>query len=485
MTTPLWSAAEAAAATNGMQVGDWAADGVSIDSRTVAPGDLFVAIRGPHHDGHDFVKEALERGAAAAMVHAVPGGVAHDAPLLVVPDTAEGLVDLARYARMRSEARVAAVTGSVGKTSTKEALRAALAGSGATFASSGNLNNQWGVPLSLACMPQDVAFGVFELGMNHPGEIAPLSRFVEPDVGIVTTVEAVHLEHFASDAAIADAKAEIFCGMGPDSTAILNRDNRHFARLVAHARTRGVGRIWSFGTAPGCDARLIDCSIHAAASAVTAEIRGEMVQYTLSAPGRHWIANSLAVLLAVRALDGDLGAAMRALGRIQPMKGRGGRSRIEVVRDGRQGTILLIDESYNASPVSMAAALEVLGQIDVNGHGRRIAVLGDMLELGPDGPALHRALAPAIEAAGIDLVFGCGPLTGELFDRLPPAIRGAHAADAAALAPIVAEVLRPGDAVMVKGSLGSRMATVVAAVERLGAAPAETPRVRRRFAAAT
>lgn len=483
MTKPLWSAVEAAAATNGMQAGDWAATGVSIDSRTVAPGDLFVAIQGPNFDGHGFVRDALERGAAAAMVHAVPQGVAHDAPLLVVPDTMDGLVDLARYARMRSEARVVAVTGSVGKTSTKEALRAALGATGAAFASAGNLNNQWGAPLSMARMPPDVAFGVFELGMNHAGEIAPLSRFVEPDVGIITNVEAVHAEYFHGVEGIADAKAEIFCGMGPDSTAILPRDNPHFARLVAHARTQGVGRILSFGEGDGAHARLLDCSLHAAASVVSAEIMGEAVQYTLSAPGRHWVTNSLAVLLAVKAMDANLKGAILALGRIQPLKGRGGRSRIDIVREGEAGSILLIDESYNASPVAVEAALGVLGGIDVNGHGRRIVVFGDMLELGPDAPAIHRDLAPAFIAAEIDLVFACGPLTRHLYDALPAAMQGAHAPDSAALAPIVAAALRPGDAVTVKGSLGSKMAQIVTAIEKLAASPAEARHARRRVGA--
>lgn len=465
MTTPaLWPAAEAAAATNGMQVGEWAATGISIDSRTVADGDLFVALRGPNFDGHDYVQDALTRGAAAVMVDRVPQGVPHDAPLLVVEDTMEGLTDLARFARMRSEARVAAVTGSVGKTSTKEALKLALSATAPAYASQGNLNNQWGAPLSLSRMPEQVAYGVFELGMNHAGEIAPLSRLVEPDVAIITNVEAVHAAHFHSVEGIADAKAEIFRGMGPESTAILNRDNPHFPRLVAHARTQGVGRIWSFGEHPEADARLVDCSLHTAASAVNAIILGEPVQYTLSAPGRHWVLNSLSVLLAAKGLGANIAGAARAMGRITPLRGRGARIRIEVEQGG---AILLIDESYNASPVSVAASLEVLGGVDSGPDGRRIAVLGDMLELGPDAPALHAGLKEPVLANDIDLVFTCGPDMKHLHDALPEGRRGAHAADSRALAAVLADAVRPGDCIMVKGSLGSRMAVVVEALEAL------------------
>jgi UDP-N-acetylmuramoyl-tripeptide--D-alanyl-D-alanine ligase len=468
MTTPaLWPAAEAAAATNGMQTGEWAATGISIDSRSVVSGDLFVALRGPNFDGHEYVKDALAKGAVAVMVDRVPQGVPHDAPLLVVDDTLDGLTDLARYARMRSEARIAAVTGSVGKTSTKEALKLALSATAPSYASQGNLNNQWGAPLSLSRMPEQVAYGVFELGMNHAGEIAPLSRLVEPDVAIITNVEAVHAAHFDSVDGIADAKAEIFRGMGPESTAILNRDSPYFARLVAHARTQGVGRIWSFGEHPEADARLLDCSLHTAASAVDAMILGEPVRYTLSAPGRHWVLNSLSVLLAAKGLGANIAGAARAMGRITPLRGRGARITIELQRGSQAGKVTLIDESYNASPVSVGAALAVLGGVDSGQDGRRIAVLGDMLELGPDAPAMHAALKQPVLANDIDLVFTCGPDMKQLHDALPEARRGAHAADSTALAAILADAVRPGDCVMVKGSLGSRMAVIVEALENL------------------
>lgn len=479
---PLWRAAEAAAATDGRSSGGWVATGVSIDSRTVQPGDLFVALKGPSFDGHDYVADALARGAAAAMVHRADGQWPVGAPLLRVRDTMSGLESLGIYARLRSEARVVAVTGSVGKTGTKEALRTALADQGATHASAGNLNNQWGTPLSLARMPADSAFGVFELGMNHPGEIAPLSRQVKPHVAIITTVAAAHLGNFDSEAQIADAKAEIFSGMGPDTTAVLNRDNPHYARLLAHARTQGIGRIWCFGESVGADARLLDCSLHATCSAVSAVIRGEPLQYSLPLAGRHWVLNSLAVLLAVRALGGDLALAARSLAKLQAVPGRGARRRLRLAGEGAAGSLVLIDESYNASPVSVAAALDVLGRSDPGTGGRRIAVLGDMLELGDDASALHRGLRPLILANEVDQVFTCGPHMGDLFATLPDNLRGAHGADSAALAPLVAAAVGPGDVVMIKGSLGSRMDRVIAALDRLdtGDAAATAPTAAKR-----
>lgn len=468
----LWTSLDAEAATAGRATGPaWAATGISIDSRSVRPGDLFIALQGPNFDGHDFVADALARGAAAAMIHrsaeGLSGGLPGDAPLLTVDDTMDGLVSLGGVARERSPALIATVTGSVGKTGTKEALRLALEDQAPTYANVGNLNNHWGVPLSLARMPEETRYGIFELGMNHAGEIAPLSRQVKPHVAIVTTVEPVHLEHFDSVEEIADAKAEIFAGMGPTEIAILNRDNPHFARLLAHARTQGVGRIWTFGEHSNADARLTDCSLHANASAVSATVMGETIQYSLSAPGRHWVTNSLAVLLAVKALGADLSSGARGLARITPPKGRGARSRIRFGRDGRSGSFLLIDESYNASPASLAAALTVLGQTDLGPQGRHVAVLGDMLELGEQAAALHAGLREELTARKIDLVFACGPLMANLYDILPPAMRGGYAPDSAALAPLVADAVRDGDVVMVKGSLGSRMAPIVAALQAL------------------
>lgn len=464
---PLWSAAEASAATGGATTKPWRASGVSIDSRTVAPGDLFVALKGPKFDGHDFVTAALRNGAAAAMVMQRPSGLAADAPLLVVADTQKGLEALGGAARRRTTARILGVTGSVGKTGTKEALRRAFERQGNSFASAGSFNNQWGVPLSLARMPRDTLFGVFELGMNHPGEIDALSRQVRPDIAVITTIEPAHLGFFASVEAIADAKAEIFAGMAPGAAAVLNRDNPHFARLAAAARAQGIGRILGFGSHPDAAVRLINAHLYATASAVTAAVMGEIVDYCVGIAGRHWVMNSLAVLAAVKAAGGDVGAAAAALASLAPLDGRGRRHRIAVPG----GSVELIDESYNASPASMRAAFSVLATIEPPKGGRRIAVLGDMLELGREAPRLHAALAEPIAQANVDLVFTVGSEMRALHEALPPARRGAHADTAATMAETVASRLQPGDVVTVKGSLGSRMSLVVKRL--LAAAPAE------------
>ncbi|PWC34677.1 UDP-N-acetylmuramoylalanyl-D-glutamyl-2, 6-diaminopimelate--D-alanyl-D-alanine ligase [Azospirillum sp. TSO35-2] len=442
----------------------WAATGVSIDSRKVAPGDLFVALRGPNFDGHAFVGAALATGAVAALVDHIPDGLPADAPLLRAPaDTLEAMAGMGAVARARCGARFVGVTGSVGKTGTKETLRHVLSAQGPTYATEGSLNNHWGVPLSLARLPADRAYGVFELGMNHAGELGPLSRQVRPDVAIITNVEAAHLEFFAGVEAIADAKAEIFEGLGPNGVAVLNRDNGQFARLKAAAVRHGLSHVWSFGAADDADARLLDCSLHATCSAVTAVIRGERLQYCLSLPGKHWVMNSLAVLLAVKALGADVAAAARALSSLQPVKGRGTRKRIHA----DQGAFTLIDESYNASPAAMVATLEVLGTIDPGAGGRRIAVLGDMRELGERADALHAALVDPLRAAHVDSVYACGPHMRALFDRLPEAMRGAWTESSVDLAPIVGAAVKGGDVIMVKGSLGSRTGLIVDALAAL------------------
>jgi UDP-N-acetylmuramoyl-tripeptide--D-alanyl-D-alanine ligase len=459
--TVLWTAEEAATATGGQiahagVAHGWAAGGVTIDSRKVAPGDLFVAIRGPNFDGHDFVATALEAGAAAALVSHVPDGLPADAPLLMVPDTLAAMEQLGRAGRERCRAKVVGVTGSVGKTGTKEALRHVLSQQGRTYATEGSLNNHWGVPLSLARLPAETDYGVFELGMNHAGELGPLSRLVAPHVAVITTVEAAHLEFFASVEAIADAKAEIFEGMAPGGVAVLNRDNPHFDRLSAAAEARGL-RVWGFGAHPGAEARILESVLHATCSDVTAEIGGTRIQYCLSLPGRHWVMNSLAVLLAARGLGADLTAAARALCSLQPVKGRGTRKRINLAH----GAFTLIDESYNASPAAMSATFEVVSRIDPGAGGRRIAVLGDMRELGERADALHAGLAEPLKAAGIDTVYCSGPHMRALFDRLPAGMRGHWAETSAELAPVVARSIKSGDVVLVKGSAGSRMGTVV------------------------
>jgi UDP-N-acetylmuramoyl-tripeptide--D-alanyl-D-alanine ligase len=436
--------------------------GISIDSRTIAPGDAFFAIKGDNRDGHDFVAAALAARAGLAVISSDKReSFPHDAPLLTVPNVLEGLRALARAARARSSAKIVAVTGSVGKTGTKEALRLALGQDGETHASVASYNNHWGVPLSLARCPQSARYAVFEIGMNHAGEIEPLTRLVRPHAGIVTTIAPVHLEFFGSLEAIADAKAEIFLGLERAGAAVINRDIAQFDRLERCARDAGVERVVSFGEDARADARLIKCSLQSDGSTVAAEILGTEVAYKLGAPGRHLVINSLAVLASAVLLDADLALAALALAEWRPASGRGSRITLEI----RGGNALLIDESYNANPASMHAALALLGQAEIGPRGRRIAVLGDMLELGPRAADLHRELAHAVPASGVDLVFCCGPLMRALWEALPPNRRAGYAENATALEPQVLATVVPGDAIMVKGSLGSRMVPIVKALQ--------------------
>jgi len=437
--------------------------GISIDSRTIKSGEAYFAIKGDVHDGHDFVDAALKAGGSLAVVEAAQRRkFASDAPLLLVDDVLEGLRDLARASRARLNAQVIAVTGSVGKTSTKEALLGVLSAQGETHASVASFNNHWGVPLSLARCPASARFAIFEIGMNHAGEIEPLVRMVRPHVAMITTVEPVHLEFFSGIEAIADAKAEIFAGLEPGGVAVLNRDNSQFARLVADARARGVARIVSFGAEAPCEARLLDVSLHASTSAVHANIFGHDVTYKLGVPGRHMAMNSLAVLAAASLVGADLALAALSLSQIAPAAGRGVRRVLEIANS----EAILIDESYNANPASMAAAINVLGQAKIGPRGRRIAVLGDMLELGPAGPELHRGLAEVVKANRIDLVYCCGPLMRNLWDALSAGKRGGYAENSAGLEAQAVSAVRGGDAIMVKGSLGSKMKTIVNALEK-------------------
>ncbi len=475
MTAALWTSTEAAAATGGRATATWAASGVSIDSRSVAAGDLFVALRGPTFDGHDFVPAARKAGAAAAVVAQTPGGVADTAALLMVDDTQTALEALARAARDRATGRLVAITGSVGKTGTKEMLALALTAVAghrtAVHASRSSHNNQIGVPLSLANLPREATYGVFELGMNHAGEITPLTRLVRPHVAVITTVEATHLGHFDSVEHIADAKAEIFEGMDGQGAAVLYRDNTHFDRLRAAAAARGITRIIGFGESAGCDVRLVGYVSDSRRNRVTVELNGGTIDYDLGIDGRHWAVNSLAVLGAVSALGGDVATAAASLAGMTAPAGRGARHLIDL----GDGPLVLIDDSYNASPASMRAAILTLAAAPPGPAGRRIAVLGDMLELGPTEDALHAGLATDLAAAGIDLVFTVGPRMARLHEALSRERRGGHmAASAQIVAPLFA-ALGAGDVVLVKGSLGSRMGAVVDALIDAGAAPA--PRV--------
>jgi len=372
--TSLWTLADMARAMRADIAGAPQAEiaGISIDTRTIAKGEAFFALTDVR-DGHDFVEAALKAGAGVAVVaRSKRDRFPADAPLLLVDDVLDGLRDLARAARARMSAKVIAVTGSVGKTGTKEALRLALSADGETHASVASYNNHWGVPLSLARCPADVKYAIFEIGMNHAGEITPLTKLARPHVAIVTTVEAVHLEYFGSIEKIADAKAEIFLGLEPGGTAVINRDNSQYARLAAAATAAGVKHIVRFGEDPSCEARLIRFALHADMSSVHADILGHEVHYKLGAPGRHLVNNSLAVLAAASLAGADLALAALALGKLRAPAGRGAR----IILHPPGGSALLIDESYNANPASMAAAIALLGQAEIGARGRRIAVLG-------------------------------------------------------------------------------------------------------------
>jgi UDP-N-acetylmuramoyl-tripeptide--D-alanyl-D-alanine ligase len=424
----------------------------------VQPGDLFVALQGEGRDGHDFVREALARGAAGAMVHR-PLQV--NGPLLQVDDTLGALARLGGFARARSTAQVVAVTGSVGKTTTKEMLRTILAASGPTHAAVASYNNHWGLPLTLARLPRDAIYCVVEIGMNHAGEIAPLARLAHPHVAVITTIERAHVGHLGGIEAIADEKASIMLGLDPNGIVVLPRDSPQFARLRQAA---GGIPILTFGAGSAADVRLIEAEPDAGGSAILVEIAAGELRFRLQAPGRHMAMNALAALAATQALGLDLAAAAQALEAFVPIAGRGARRPLAL----RGGGALLLDESYNGNGASMRAALDVL---QLQPARRRIAVLGDMLELGDDGPGEHVSLASEVARCS-DLVFACGPLMRQLYDAIPPQLRGAHAADSATLAPIVAAAVLPGDAILVKGSLGSRMKIVVQALEALAQPPA-------------
>jgi UDP-N-acetylmuramoyl-tripeptide--D-alanyl-D-alanine ligase len=437
-------------------------NGISIDSRTLVKGDAFFAIKGESREGHDFVEAALKAGAGVAVVGPDQRDRFGGSPLLIVADVLEGLRNLARASRDRMRGQIIAVTGSVGKTGTKEALRLALSAEGETHASVASYNNHWGVPLSLARCPAEVKFAIFEIGMNHAGEITPLVKLARPHVAIITGIEPVHLEYFGSLEKIADAKAEIFSGVEPGGAVVLNRDNAQYERLANAAKAARIERVVSFGEHAAANARLTKVSLQSDSSTVEADILGQIVTYKLGAPGRHLVLNSLAVLAAVSIVGADLALAALALNSLKPASGRGARTVLAVPG----GSALLIDESYNANPASMRAAIALLGQARVGKLGRRLAVLGDMLELGSTGAELHRALAPAITAAGIDLVFCSGPLMRALWEALPSRARGGYAETAGELESAVLAAVQAGDAVMVKGSLGSKMGPIVRALER-------------------
>ncbi|MCF7699756.1 UDP-N-acetylmuramoyl-tripeptide--D-alanyl-D-alanine ligase [Loktanella sp. M215] len=467
---PLWTAADAARATGGEAVGDWAATGVSIDTRTLRPGDLFVALAAAR-DGHDFVAQALAKGAAAALVSHRPEGVAGDAPLLIVPDVLRGLEALGVAARARTAARVIAVTGSVGKTSTKEMLRAALDPQGRTHAAEASYNNHWGVPLTLARMPADTEYAVIEVGMSNPGEIAPLAKLARPHVAMVTTVAAAHLESFGSLAGIAAEKATIMDGLEPGGVAVLNADLPTSGVLLDHAAAGGH-RVVTFG-AQG-DWALGDVRITDSATVIAARHDGTDYLFKLAVPGRHFALNALAVLAGCEALGADPVQAAQDICQWSPPQGRGTREVIVLDQGIAEETLDLIDDAFNANPTSMAASLEVLAAShprDGIGRvvkGRRIAILGDMLELGADEMQMHADLAENLHLARAHVVHCAGPRMRALFDALPGDLRGQWAPEADDLAGQVAKLVDAGDVVLVKGSKGSKISRVVDAIRKLG-----------------
>ena len=435
--------------------------GISIDTRTLQPGDLFFAIKGENSDGHTHLGQAFTNGAAAAVVdedHAeAPNATG---PVYVVKDVLAAMENLGRAARARSTARIAAVTGSVGKTSTKEALALVLSDAGPTHASTASYNNHWGVPLTLARMAGAARYGVFEIGMNHAGEITPLVALVRPHVAIITTIAPVHLAQFSGIEAIAAAKAEIFTGIVKGGVAILHRDIAQWGQLQKAANAAGIRHVLSFGSSKEADARITSIDVFPEGTYVEAEVLGQSLRYRMAAPGKHFAENSLAVLLAARAMGLDLVKAAKSLEHFRPPAGRGHR----IVLRLHHGEATLIDESHNANPASMRAALEVLGALPVTGEGRRIAVLGDMLELGPDEKKLHAEISGAISRNKIDVVFAAGPLMRQLYELLPKQRRGAWFATAAELEAAIVPVLVPGDVIMIKGSNGSRMGPLAKAL---------------------
>jgi UDP-N-acetylmuramoyl-tripeptide--D-alanyl-D-alanine ligase len=468
MSEPLWTADELVEATGGFLTIPFDANGVSIDTRTLAPGDLFVALVGDGRDGHAFVADAIAKHAAGAVVHADigPADISTGIPLLRVDDTLAALNRLGGFARARfgdAGGQLIAVTGSVGKTTTKEMLRGALAAFGPTHAAAASYNNHWGLPLTLARTPRDALFCVAEIGMNHAGEIAPLARLARPHVAVITTIAKAHVGHLGGIEAIADEKASIMSGLEPNGIAVLPADSPWLARLKAHA---GDVAVLTFGAHVSADVRLVDFQPDAEGSLIHVDVVGRTVSLRLGAPGQHMAMNAVATLAVIAALGLDPVEAIDALEAFAPLSGRGAKREIAI----GCGSALLLDESYNGNGASMRAALDVLS---LQPARRRIAVLGDMLELGDEGPAEHAELVSSVTRSA-DLLFTCGPLMRNLFDATPQPLRGAHAENAAQLALIVASALRRGDAVLVKGSLGSGMRQVVQAIEAAAKSSAAT-----------
>ena len=470
--TALWTAAEAAAATGGRATTDWQATGVSIDTRSLEPGELFVALKDVR-DGHDFVADALAKGACAALVSRIPEGVPEDAPLLIVDDVFAALQALGQAGRTRSKARIVGVTGSVGKTSTKEMLRAVLKRQFKVHAAEASYNNHWGVPLTLARIPRDAELAIIEIGMNHPGEIEPLSRLARPHVAMITTVAPAPLEAFESLEGIATEKAAIFRGLEPGGHAVYHGDLDTTPILAAGAGRAGADRI-PFGEAEANACRLTSVKLSRDVTIGQADILGTSLLFKIASPGRHFAVNAVGVLGVVAALDADLALAASDLGHWLPYEGRGRLETIALDAVDERLRIALIDDAYNANPTSLAAALDVLVTAEPEDNvgriwaGRRIAVLGDMLELGQTEMQMHADIAALPTLQNVDLVHTVGPRMRALHEALPARKRGSWTEHAPNLAAKAHTLVDAGDVLLVKGSKGSRVSLVVDAIRKLG-----------------
>jgi UDP-N-acetylmuramoyl-tripeptide--D-alanyl-D-alanine ligase len=457
----LWTLPEMLAATGARPVGSLpnGVTGISIDTRSLLPGEAFFAIKGDQFDGHDFVSEAVKAGAGLAFVseHKLVALGRIRIPLLVVSDVLGALEHLAAAARARTRAQIVAITGSAGKTSTKEMLRIVLSESGRVHASAASFNNHWGVPLSLACMPADTQFGLFEIGMNHAGEIRPLTRMVRPHIGLITNIGEAHIGSFADVGEIARAKSEIFEGVMRRGSAVIPRDSKFYKLVGELASKSGIRDIRSFGFKRGADFRVTAAEYGPDSSTVRAKIAGTRVSFTVPQSGEHIVSNALAVLGVVSLVGADVAISAKALAKAKPVRGRGERFQVRT----RRGAITVIDESYNANPASMAAALKTLHRTLPRGRGRRIAVLGDMLELGEQSQKLHLQLKEPITDSGSDRVYLAGPEMAHLAGELAPSVPAEHFADAGQLADALIEALRSGDVIMIKASNGLKFSTIV------------------------
>jgi UDP-N-acetylmuramoyl-tripeptide--D-alanyl-D-alanine ligase len=462
----LWLADELIEAMGGRPLGTMpmAVTGISIDTRSLVPGDAFFAIKGDAMDGHDFATAAVKAGASLLVVAEgkLPALGRLTAPMIVVPDVLAALEKAGAAARARTKARIIAVTGSAGKTTTKEALRHGLSAVGRVHASAASFNNHWGVPLTLARMPADCDYAIFEIGMNHEGEIRPLVKLVRPHVAIVTLIAAAHLGHFKTLDDIAKAKAEIFEGVEHGGAALINRDDQRWGLLGKMAREAGVEKIVGFGEHAKAVYRLTNLALHADHSLITARIGGKEIAARIGAPGRHIVQNALAVLGAADLVGADVAKVALALESLSPEPGRGKR---HVLRHPK-GPITLIDESYNANPASMQAAMALLDATPVSGEGRRIAVLGDMLELGSHSAKLHSALAGLIAGTRTDLILLAGPEMKSLAEALPEDVKVEYRPGAEDLKPVLIDTVRPGDVVMIKSSKGIGFSKLVDALIR-------------------